>query len=51
MAALEAAARAEGIAPMSLSIDTDNPARHPYERFDYVELSVDDEGVRMLKLL
>jgi GNAT superfamily N-acetyltransferase len=41
-------AAAEGFAQLSLSVDTDNPARRLYERLGYRELSADGEGVRML---
>ncbi|HEU0304672.1 MAG TPA: GNAT family N-acetyltransferase [Gaiellaceae bacterium] len=51
MAALEEAARGAGFSRLSLSVDSDNPARHLYERLGYEELTVDDEGVRMLKEL
>jgi ribosomal protein S18 acetylase RimI-like enzyme len=51
MAALEEAARAAGFTRLSLSVDTDNPAKRLYERLGYEELSVDESGVRMLKLL
>jgi ribosomal protein S18 acetylase RimI-like enzyme len=41
-------AAAEGFAQLSLSVDTDNPARRLYERLGYRELSADGDGVRML---
>ena len=49
--ALEDLARAAGFSQLSLSVDTDNPARRLYERLGYVELSVDESGVPMLKEL
>jgi GNAT superfamily N-acetyltransferase len=51
MGAIEVAARAAGFSRLSLSVDADNPARRLYDRLGYQELSVDDEGVRMLKEL
>jgi ribosomal protein S18 acetylase RimI-like enzyme len=51
MDALENVARAERFSQLSLSVDTDNPARRLYDRLGYVELTVDDDGVRMLKTL
>lgn len=49
--ALEDAVRLEGIAQMSLSVDAANPARRLYVRLGYEELTVDGDGVRMLKPL
>lgn len=51
MGAIEDAARRAGFAQISLSVDSDNPARRLYERLGYETLTVDDEGVRMLKEL
>lgn len=51
MEALEELARGEGYEQLSLSVDTDNPARDLYERLGYAELTVDDDGVRMVKRL
>ncbi len=51
MTAIEDAARGAGFAQISLSVDTDNPARKLYERLGYATLTVDDQGVRMLKEL
>jgi GNAT superfamily N-acetyltransferase len=51
MTALEKAARAGGASQIRLSVEADSPARRLYGRLGYKELSVDDEGVRMLKLL
>jgi GNAT superfamily N-acetyltransferase len=48
MNALAMEARATGFAHLSLSVDTDNPARRLYERLGYRKLSADDEGVRMV---
>lgn len=51
MDGIEEAARAAGFSRLSLSVDADNPARRLYDRLGYKELTVDDEGVRMLKEL
>ena len=51
MEALEELARVEGFEQLSLSVDADNPARRLYERLGYAELTVDDDGVRMIKSL
>ena len=51
MDALEEAARAAGFSRLSLSVDAGNPARRLYERLGYRELSVDADGVRMMKEL
>jgi ribosomal protein S18 acetylase RimI-like enzyme len=51
MDAIESAARDAGCSQISLSVDADNPARRLYERLGYATLTVDDEGVRMLKQL
>jgi GNAT superfamily N-acetyltransferase len=51
MGAVEEAARAEGVSQISLSVDAENPARRLYERLGYEELTVDEDGVRMLKRL
>jgi len=51
MAALEEAARAGGFSQLSLSVDAENPARRLYDRLGYEELTVDDDGVRMVKRL
>ncbi len=42
-------ARATGIRRLSLSVETENPARRLYERLGYREVSRDDEGgIRMV---
>ena len=51
MGAIEEAARLAGFSRISLSVDAKNPARRLYERLGYETLTVDDEGVRMLKRL
>jgi GNAT superfamily N-acetyltransferase len=51
MGAIEETARAEGFSQISLSVDAENPARRLYERLGYEELTVDEDGVRMLKRL
>ncbi len=51
MDALEESARTAGFAQLGLSVDADNPARRLYERLGYEELTVDEGGVRMLKVL
>ena len=51
MDAIEGLARKAGFAQISLSVDSDNPARRLYERLGYERLSEDDDGVRMLKAL
>lgn len=48
MRELAATARAEGFARLSLSVNADNPARRLYERLGYRDVSVDDDGVRMV---
>jgi GNAT superfamily N-acetyltransferase len=49
--AIEDAAREAGCCQISLSVDGDNPARRVYVRLGYEELTVDEDGVRMLKQL
>jgi GNAT superfamily N-acetyltransferase len=51
MNAVEDAARDAGCSQISLSVDAGNPAWRLYERLGYETLTVDDEGVRMLKQL
>lgn len=46
--ALEGLARERGFERLSLSVDTENPARRLYERLGYRQISLDDDGVRML---
>jgi hypothetical protein len=48
MIELARVAGAAGFARLSLSVDTDNPARRLYERLGYREVSVDESGVRMV---
>lgn len=48
MRELEASARFAGIRRLSLSVDSENPARRLYERLGYSELSRDASGVRMV---
>ena len=45
---LAAAAREQSYPRLSLSVDTDNPARRLYERLGYREHSSDEDGVRMV---
>ena len=49
--ALEGLARQGGIDRLSLSVDTENPARRLYERSGYESVSSDENGVRMSKNL
>jgi len=48
MTALAEDTRAAGVGRLSLSVDTDNPARRLYERLGYRRLSADEDGVRMV---
>jgi ribosomal protein S18 acetylase RimI-like enzyme len=41
-------ARIRGYARLSLSVDTQNPARRLYERLGYEEIGADEDGMRML---
>jgi ribosomal protein S18 acetylase RimI-like enzyme len=41
-------ARTRGYARLSLSVDTQNPARRLYERLGYEEIGADEDGMRML---
>lgn len=49
--ALAEQARAAGFTQLSLSVDTDNPARRLYERAGYLTISADEDGTRMLLAL
>lgn len=49
--ALAERAREAGLTRLSLSVDTDNPARRLYERLGYRTISIDDDGARMLLAL
>jgi GNAT superfamily N-acetyltransferase len=42
------AARAAGFSHLSLSVDTENPARRLYERLAYREVSTEETAVRMV---
>ena len=48
MDALAESARSAGYGTLSLSVDAENPARRLYERLGYREISIDDDGVRMV---
>ena len=48
MNGLANAVRLAGIGTLSLSVDTENPARRLYERLGYREVFVDQGGARML---
>jgi [ribosomal protein S18]-alanine N-acetyltransferase len=48
MKELAEAAREQGFSRLSLSVDTENPARRLYERLGYREHSADEDGVRMV---
>jgi ribosomal protein S18 acetylase RimI-like enzyme len=45
---LARAVRADGVRRLSLSVDTQNPARRLYERLGYREVFADEDGVRMV---
>lgn len=45
---LAAAAREQGFAQLSLSVDVNNPALRLYHRLGYRELTTDERGVRMI---
>ena len=45
---LARAAREAGFTSLSLSVDSENPARRLYERLGYRQLSADESGVRMV---
>jgi GNAT superfamily N-acetyltransferase/DNA-binding transcriptional ArsR family regulator len=49
LGALEEEARRAGFSRLSLSVDTDNPARHLYARCGYSTVSADEDGIRMAK--